>query len=60
MRCFPLWSFQAWAFAKLQDSKLPTNYPLQLIIERICEDEGLTVGQGLILEPLEAALDHRR
>lgn len=60
MRCFPLWSFQAWAFAELQDSKLPTNYPLQLIIERICEDERLTVGQRLILEPLEATLDHRR
>ena len=60
MRCCPLWSFQAWAFAELQDSKLPTNYPLQMIIERICEDEGLPVGKRTILEPLEAALDHRR
>lgn len=57
-REFPLWSFQAWRYAELQRSKLPSNYPLQLIIASMCSDDGVESGQEL--SPLEAALDYRR
>ena len=42
MSRYPLWSFQAWAYAKLQSNQLLTNFPLQLLINSILEDEDLT------------------
>jgi len=57
---FPLWSFQAWAYAALPQSRLPTNYPLQQMIESIVRDERLKPGERTQLDPLASALDRRR
>ena len=56
---FPLWAFQAPAYASLHKSELPTSYPLRLIVESILEDEE----DVLFPEPLArlpATLDCRR
>ncbi len=60
MRRFPLWSFQAWAYARLQQSRLPTNYPLQQMIQSIVEADGLKPGERTLLDPLPFAVDRRR
>jgi len=57
---FPLWAFQAWAYADLQDSKLPTNYPLQLMIRSVVQDDGPKPEEPKFLEPLAFAVDRRR
>lgn len=42
MRQFPLWAFQAWAYDELFPSRsVPSNYPLQVMINSIVEDEGM-------------------
>ena len=41
-RDFPLWSFQAWAYAPFRMTVLPSNYPLQLLINSIVRDDGMT------------------
>lgn len=65
MSDFPLWSFQAWAFADFQSTQLPANYPLQQMIGSIVSDEGIaprgaTAGPSKRLNPLECAVDRRR
>ena len=42
MQKFPLWSFQAWAYKALLRRKIPSNYPLQVMINSIVRDEGMT------------------
>ncbi len=59
-REFPLWSFQSWRYAELQSSDLPTNYPLQGMIESMCRDEGLEPGESILLERLDVFLDYLR
>ena len=60
MHRFPLWSFQAWAYAEVQRSTLPTNYPLQDMIDSISRDEGLEPGAPATLDALASAVDRRR
>ena len=55
---FPLWSFQAWEYARLQGSGLPSSFPLQVIIDSILRDDGFSPQSSL--EPLDYAVDRRR
>lgn len=56
---FPLWAFQAPAYAALHESELPTTYPLERMIESVFRDEGIGEKQ-VWLDPLRAELQHRR
>lgn len=57
---FPLWTFQAWAHAKLVTAPHLSDEPLQAMMRSVCTDEGLPVGQRVPLRPLEKLLDERR
>jgi hypothetical protein len=55
---FPLWSFQAWEYTRLQGKDLPSSFPLQLIIDSILKDDGISPQSAL--EPLDYTVDRRR
>lgn len=57
---FPLWSFQPFAFYNLQDTGLPTTFPLQVFINSIAEDDDLPTDTPGPVDPPVATADRRR
>ncbi len=65
MSQFPLWAFQAWSYKAHLKPQIPSNYPLQLMIDSIVTDEGMSPrevlpGKSKLLKPLELSVDKRR